>query len=341
MNEVKLVQGGLERLSLVIVTWNGDDVLRKCLESVLRVYGNLPETVVVDNAGQESTRKLVEGFSDVKYVPLPENRGFAGGNNAALPHCTKEYILLLNNDTELDGDAFSPLVDFMDAHPDCGAAQGTVKLARARQCYNGCGGFLNPLGTLAFDGFYEKDVGQYATPRRVFTIGGCFFMTRRSAIRSCGCLFYDHFKSYYEEIDYCHRLNLAGWSCWYVPTPVVWHWEMLTSSKFAREDILTQYYRNIWFSFLTCFGYWARWRFCTPLALLCIGQAVLSLVRGNATPVWAHVRVLRGLVADVRLIRRTRAEVQSIRKVSDGKLLRIAVKRQPWRYYWKLFGLTK
>lgn len=52
MDEVKIAQG-LEMLSLVIVTWNGDEVLRKCLESVLRVYGSLPETVVVDNAGQD------------------------------------------------------------------------------------------------------------------------------------------------------------------------------------------------------------------------------------------------------------------------------------------------
>ena len=331
----------LDRFSLVIVTWNGDGVLKTCLESVRRVYGRLPETVVVDNAGLDSTRRLVEAFPGVKYVPLPENRGFAGGNNAALPHCTREFLLLLNNDTELDGDAFSPLVDFMDAHPDCGAAQGTVKLARARQCYNGCGGFLNPLGTLAFDGFYEKDVGQFATPRRVFTVGGCFFMTRRTAIDSCGRLFYDHFKSYYEEIDYCHRLNLAGWSCWYVPTPTVWHWEMLTSSRFARVDVLAQYYRNIWFSFLTCFGFWARWRFGGTLAMLCVGQVVMSLVRGNMTPLRAHGRVLRRIVGDVRLIRETRTAVRAIRKLSDAELLRVAVKRQPWSYYRRLLGLAK
>ena len=327
----------LKRLSLVIVTWNGDEVLGKCLESICRVYGALPETIVVDNAAQDSTCRLVGRYTGARYVSLPENRGFAGGNNAALPYCTKEYLLLLNNDTELEGDAFSPLVDFMDAHPDCGAAQGTVKLARARQYFNGCGGFFNPLGTLAFDGFYEKDVGQHTTPNRVFTIGGCFFITRRKAIDSCGGLFYDHFRSYYEEIDYCHRLNLAGWSCWFVPTPTVLHWEMLTSSKFARQDILTQYYRNIWFSFLTCFGFWARWRFCSTLAVMSVGQIVVSLVRGNPVPFRAHGRVVRRIVADRRLIRETRKAVQSIRKISDHDLLRLAIRRQPWKYYWKMF----
>lgn len=73
----------LDRISIVIVTWNGDNLLKDCLDSLIKIYGTLPETIVVDNADLVSTAALVGSYVNAKYVPLPENLGFAGGNNAA------------------------------------------------------------------------------------------------------------------------------------------------------------------------------------------------------------------------------------------------------------------
>lgn len=120
-----------DRLTLLIVTWKGDDILQNCLSSLMRVYGDaVPSCVVVDNANLESTRTLCARYPFVTYVAAPENLGFAGGNNLGLPYCTTDYICLLNNDTVIHADSFSPLIAFMDAHPNVAVTQGTMNLPR-------------------------------------------------------------------------------------------------------------------------------------------------------------------------------------------------------------------
>lgn len=326
----------MKDVSLMIVTFRGDELLKACLDSLLRVYGSLPETVVVDNAALDSTRSLVGGYPGAKYVSAPENLGFAGGNNLGLPLCTKKYLVLLNNDTEFTADSISPLIGFMDAHPNCGAVQGKVHFAAEPGLLDGCGGFFSPVCTLAFRGGRERDAGQFDEPARVFCIGGCFFMTSRAAIDAAGGLFYDHFRSYYEEIDFCHRLNLAGLECWYLPTPPILHRHSVTMAKFNYDDILKQYYRNINFSFRTCFGFPARLRFCATLALLSLGQSVVALLRGRANAAKIHLSVIRALRADRALIRETRKRLAAVRRVSDRELLAFAVRGQPWSYYLSL-----
>lgn len=330
------MNAALDRLSLVIVTWNGDELLKNCLDSIVKTYGHLPETVVVDNANLASTAALVSTYENIRYIPLPLNRGFAGGNNAALPFCTKEYLVLLNNDTQLVSDSFSSLVEFLDAHPEAAAAQGKILLGNGKTL-DGCGGFFSPLGILAFRGAFIPDSPEFDRPERVFALSGAFFAIRRSVLPSCDGLFRDHFKSYYEEIDLCHRLALAGYDCWYVPTPAILHKHSATSNKFARGEILTQYYRNIWFSFLTCFNAWNRLRFGTTLALLCASHALAGLGRGNATPFKAHAKALRMLCADRPLVRQTRRTLAALRKRTDREILACAVRSQPWSYYKSLF----
>lgn len=322
----------LERISIVIVTWNGDDLLKDCLDSLVKVYERLPETIVVDNANLASTAALVGSYANAKYVPLTENRGFAGGNNAALPFCTKDYLVLLNNDTQLVADSISPLIEFLDRHPETAAVQGKILLGNGKTL-DGCGGFFSPLGILSFRGAFVPDTPDYDHPERVFALSGAFFAIRREALARCGGLFHDHFKSYYEEIDLCHRLALAGYDCWYLPTPAILHKHSATSNKFNRTDILTQYYRNIWFSFLTCFNTWNRLRFCATLALLCTGHALAGLVRGNATPFKAHVNALRQIRTCIAQIRQTRRSLSVLRKRTDREILSYAIRSQPWSFY--------
>ena len=325
----------LNRISLLIVTWNGDELLRDCLQSVVDVYGTLPETIVVDNAALKSTEAIVDAFPNTKYVPLPENKGFAGGNNAGLPHCTKEYIILLNNDTRLVKDSISPLVDFLDAHPNAAAAQGTVVLASSGKL-DGCGGFLSPLGVLVFRGAFSTEFDRYTKPERVYTIGGAFFAMRRDAIAKVGGLFHDHFKSYYEEIDLCCRICIAGMESWYVPTEKVLHRHSATTAKFKWSSIQRQYYRNIKFSIKTCFGLYGRMRLGSILFLLSLAQSLAGLIRGDPTQFRSHLHAFMQIRRDRKIIKETRKRINALRKLSDIQVLRLAIQRQPWSYYIKL-----
>lgn len=321
----------LSRVSLLIVTWNGDDLLKDCLDSLVSVYGCLPETVIVDNANQQSTRELTSNYPNTTYIPLPENRGFAGGNNAGIDKCTKEYVVLLNNDTRFTDDSISPLVDFLDSHPKAAAAQGTIILA-SRGVLDGCGAFISPIGVLAFRGCFTAEFDRFTSPEKVFSIGGAFFAIRRCSIPATG-LFYDHFNSYYEEIDLCCRLYINGWECWYVPTPPILHVHYATAKKIGQDKILRQYYRNIKFSTKTCFGPWGRFRIGAPLFLLSVAQSLFALMKGNTVPFKAHLHAFTSTWHERHLIRKTRNDINAERKISDRQLLNFAIKSQPWSYY--------
>ena len=136
----------LSELSVLIVTWNGDDLLRQCLKSLATVCGTRPEIVVVDNAASTETERQVADFPNCKYVRTEKNLGFAGGNNLGVEHCTRPYVVLFNNDTIVHADSFTPLMRYLDEHPQVGVVQGTLVLGRDGKRYDSCGSLLSPLG---------------------------------------------------------------------------------------------------------------------------------------------------------------------------------------------------
>lgn len=86
-------------------------------------------------------------------------------------------------------------------------------------------------------------------PQRVTAANGAMLMFKRQVVEDTGFLFYDHFKSYFEETDFCRRAANCGWETWFVPTPPIDHLCGATSMKFSRDEIWIQYFRNIIFSF--------------------------------------------------------------------------------------------
>ena len=247
-----------DKISVIIVTWNGDDILKNCLDSVQRVYGTRLEIVVVDNADSSSTRGLVAGYGGVKYVPSPGNPGFAGGNNIGLGETTREYILLLNNDTVVYEDSFTPLAAFLEGHARAGIAQGTMNIPSLGDRLDDCGVLMTPFGIQRHLHRGEPTARAPLSPRRVFAAKGAMMMFKRAVLDDLGFLFHDHFRSYYEETDFCHRARNAGWQTWFVPTPPIDHLCGATSSRFDDREIWRRYFRNILYSFWKNFGLFGR-----------------------------------------------------------------------------------
>ena len=266
----------MPRLSVLIVTWNGDDLIKNCLDSIVAVYGEkLPQIVVVDNANAESTRKLVNEYDCVRYVAAPENLGFAGGNNLGIKYCDREYVLLLNNDTVVHEDSFAPLIEFLDTHPKAGIVQGTMTIPGFG--FDDCGVVMTPFGIQHHLNRGESDSGKLV-PRRVTAAKGAMMMVRRKTIEECGFLFYDHFKSYFEETDFCRRAANHGWETWFVPTPPIDHLCGATSSKFARDEVWRQYFRNILYSFARNWGWWGRLVMCPSFAFAAFCRSPRNLI---------------------------------------------------------------
>lgn len=323
MNEIK------GRYTILIVTWNGDDLLGDCLASIASSLGDDVPCVVVDNANLQSTRSLCSRYPFAKYVTSARNIGFAGGNNLGLPYCETEYVCLLNNDTVVRHDSFSPLIRFMDEHPAAGVAQGTMKLPRCNDTLDDCGTMLRPIG-IQLHRFFGRQSGEDLTPSRVFAAKGAFMMVRKSAIQAAGgFLFYDHFMSYYEETDFCHRVWLSGSEVWFVPTPPIDHLMGMTSSKFDNAAIWQQYLGNIFFSYLANFQLYGMIRVLLPFAGVYLGFLGVNLLKGRLSLFSAALKVPCDVFRRRHDIRRARKAVDGFRAISDRKLLSIIMASTP------------
>lgn len=248
----------INKLSIIIITWNGDGLLKNCLDSLQEVYGTSPEIVIVDNANAHSTAELTSNYPNAKYIAAPENLGFAGGNNLGLKSATRDFILLLNNDTVIHEDSLTPLIDFLASHDKVGIVQGTMNVPALNNGLDDCGVQMTPFGIQRHLHRGEPTSTTKLLPQRVFAAKGAMLMLKRCVLTDTKFLFYDHFKSYYEETDFCHRAKLAGWETWFVPTPPIDHLGGQTSGKFNHEEIVTQYFRNILYSFHRNFGFWGH-----------------------------------------------------------------------------------
>jgi hypothetical protein len=236
----------LNRVSVIILNWNGLHLLEQCLPSVVAsTYSDL-EIILADNASTDGGPDWVAAvYPSIRIVRHPENWGFCRGNNEAVPHATGDYIVFLNNDVEVTPDWLQPLVDRMDADDTVGAVQPKLLDRETRRLFEyagGAGGFLDGLGYPFTRGriFFtlEEDRGQYDDSTRIFWATGAAIMMRRSALDVVGLLD-EEFEFHMEEIDLCWRLARAGYEIRVEPASQVYH---VGGASLPRGSVRKTYY---------------------------------------------------------------------------------------------------
>ncbi|MEO0560118.1 MAG: glycosyltransferase family 2 protein [Bacteroidota bacterium] len=236
------------RVSVIIVTWNGLELLKRFLPSVLATaYPNL-EIVIADNASTDGTAEwLAANHPGVVVARHPENWLFARGNNAALASATGELLCFLNNDVEVPPDWLHPLVAALD-DPGVVAVQPKLRQLDDRSMFEyagASGGFLDATGVPFTRGrlFFtlEEDQGQYDDARDVFWATGTALLIRRAAFEASGG-FAEAFGMHMEEIDLCWRLQRAGGRIRVEPASTVYHLGGASLPRGARKTYLN--YRN-------------------------------------------------------------------------------------------------
>ena len=324
-------------VSIVIVTYKGDEVLLECLESLATTCGIEPQIVVVDNSPSEATKRIVARYSNAVYVESPGNPGFAGGNNIAMPYCDRKYVLLLNNDTVVKSrKSIEDLIEFMESHPKCGVAQGSIVLPNANGTAGGCGSFITPLGFQYARGFaVPLNTEGVNIPVRCFSVIGAFMLFPRELIssRGVGFLFYNHFKSYYEESDFCHRVWLVGKEVWYVPTDPIEHLCGYTSGKFNRTDIMRQYIRNSFFSLNVNLGFFARLLILPVYYCVMLVHSIVHLLRGDSETFKANLSIFSEIYGIRSEMHSARKSIN--RKVSDWWIFRRTLRLPPLSYLFR------
>lgn len=217
------------KLSVVILNWNGAEMLRKFLPSVLMHSAGV-EVIVADNAStDDSLQLLAEEFPSVRTIVLDRNYGFAEGYNQALRQVEAEYYLLLNSDVEVPEGWLAPMMEYMESHPEVAACQPKMlcQWDKSMLEYAGaCGGYIDRLGYPfcrgRVFGTIEEDRGQYDDVQAVTWASGAALLVRSRRYWEAGGLD-GRFFAHQEEIDLCWRLRSRGYGIVCVPQSVVYH----------------------------------------------------------------------------------------------------------------------
>lgn len=130
----------MKKVSIVILNWNGEAMLRRFLPTVVAHSADIAEIVVADNASSDNSIEMLKSeFPEVRIIVLDRNYGFAGGYNHALKQVSTPYYMLLNSDVEVGENWLGPLVDFMDAHPEAAACQPKLLAEHTRDHFEYAG----------------------------------------------------------------------------------------------------------------------------------------------------------------------------------------------------------
>lgn len=217
------------KISVVILNWNGLNLLKEFLPRVLDATNlELSEVIVADNGSTDGSLNYVRWLG-LRTIEFPKNHGFAQGYNLALEQITTPYTVLLNSDVAPRPGWDEALYDYMESHSDCGAAQPKILSWHNPEKFEyagACGGFLDRNGYPYCRGRIfstcENDSGQYQDPIDVDWASGAALMVRTSLYRRVGGLDASFF-AHMEEIDLCWRIRLAGYRVAVVPQAEVLH----------------------------------------------------------------------------------------------------------------------
>ena len=281
--------------AVIILNWNGCDMIRKFLPSVI---SNTPEAeiVVADNGSTDDSLKLLsEEFPTVKVLAFSENYGFAEGYNRAIEAVQNEYVVLLNSDVEVTENWLAPMLGYMSAHPEVAACQPKLLSYIDRQKFEyagAAGGYLDKYGYPfcrgRIFGTLESDTGQYDDIADIHWATGACFLVRRDIYIDCGGLD-SRFFAHNEEIDLCWRMRLYGYRVVCLPDSVVYHLGGGTLPQGNPRKTFLNFRNNLLMLYKnlpeSSLGNVMRWR-----CLLDYIAALQSLLTGNIADAKAIVR---------------------------------------------------
>ena len=219
-----------EKAAVVLLNYNGVDLLESYLPSVLYSSSDHFKLYVADNKStDQSIEFLQEWYPEVSIISFTKNYGFAKGYNKALQEIQHPYTVLLNTDVQVTENWLDPILELMESDSKIAACQPKIRSLTEKEKFEyagAAGGFMDRLGYPFCAGrimsSIEKDEGQYDTAKEVFWVSGAAMVIRTELFNNLGG-FDAEFFAHQEEIDLCWRLKNAGYKLMYCPDSTVYH----------------------------------------------------------------------------------------------------------------------
>jgi GT2 family glycosyltransferase len=227
--------------SIVIVTYNGQNHLQRCLSSVFNNLESSYEVIVVDNHSSDHTvidiKKSFRKFKNkLTILELDNNYGPAYARNRGVAVAKGQLLAFLDNDTEVDKNWLITTKNTFLKNPKVGCIQAKLLLLSDKKKFDYAGDYLNQYGLLTHRATYgDQDFGQFNKQTTIFAAKSAGMFIRKKVFDQIGGFDEDYF-IYMEETDLCWRSWLAGYECLYLPTSIVYH-EFSGSFKFLNHNL--------------------------------------------------------------------------------------------------------
>ncbi len=230
----------MSRVSVVIVNWNGRQLIVDCLQGLQEQSVSDLQIIVVDNGSSDgSPQFLADTFPDISLISLQRNTGFATANNTAFGSLDTEYVALLNNDARPHPDWLRNLIQALELHPEAGFAASKMLFHDNHQIVDRAGDAYTRAGTAWLRGRGEP-AGSYC--RKEYIFGACAgaALYRFAMLKEIG-FFDEDFFLLYEDVDLSFRAQLQGYPCLFVPEAIVYH---KASSTIGDDSLTSVYYSH-------------------------------------------------------------------------------------------------
>lgn len=226
-------------VSIITVNYDQPQITCELIESLSHISYPSVEIIVVDNASPTTNPDIIlEKHPGIILIQSDQNLGFAGGNNLGIRIAKGKYLLLINNDTEVDPGFLEPLIDKLEKHPDIGVVSPKIRYFFHQDTIQYAG--FTPINPITVRnsgiGFNEIDSGQYDADAFTNYAFGAAMVIPMSVINKVG-LMADIFFLYYEEMDWMQRIKDANYKICYVHNSLVYHKDSMTTGTMSKLKI--------------------------------------------------------------------------------------------------------
>jgi len=220
--------------SIVIVNYNTKDFLKQCLRLIIS-----HEVIVVDNGSTNGSVEMMrEEYSQLKLIVNKKNLGFAKAVNQGIRASQGEYILVLNSDIEVKGNALEKMTEFVKKHPEVGVVGGRLVNPDGRiqgSCFHRLT-LINAIKEfwLGQKRAFEKYAPKTGKPTEIDAVVGACMLIPRKVINKVG-YFDERYFLYFEDLDYCRRVKKVGFKIFYLPDAEFIHHHGASAKKIPQK----------------------------------------------------------------------------------------------------------
>lgn len=327
-------------VSIIVVNWNGLDILRECLNSLNEINYKRWELIVVDNGSIDGSIEFLNKIKTNKKIKIIANKtnlGFAIANNQGFEKAAGKYLLLLNNDTKVQKDFLTVLVNYLETNLEVAVVQPKINLMESQHFLDNCGAFLTPTGFLEHWGYMQRDDNDFNNTTEIFSAKGACMLIKKELVSQIG-LFDEDFGSYFEETDFCWRVWLVGKKVVYYPRTRIYHKVGFSSKKqdqyfvnyHSMKNRLAALIKNLEVGNLITIG-----GFHLLLNLILSFYYLIKLQINKSLMIW---KAIGWNALNINKTLKKRAKVQNLRKKTDAQIFPIIMHQTDWKNMFNHFA---